>query len=74
MSQITEICHYFPQKERRYLEDDSWISLRNKLNTHMLYDCRDIGEFLRVISILHYIVDSPHLPKSVRNTMGKCGQ
>ena len=42
---ITEIFHYFSQNERVISKMDSCTSWRNKGNTHMLYDCRDIVGF-----------------------------
>ena len=42
------IFHYFSQNESVISKMDSCISKRNKRNTHVLYDCRDIGGFLEV--------------------------
>ena len=42
------IFHYFSQNESVGLKMDSCTLKRNKQNTHMLYDCRDIGGFLEV--------------------------
>ena len=42
------IFQYFFQNERVILKMDSCTLQRNKRDTHMLYDCRDIGGFLEV--------------------------
>ena len=40
------IFHSFSKNESVILKMDSCTSQKNKRNTHMLYDCRDIGGFL----------------------------
>ena len=42
------IFDYFSQNESVISKMDSCTSYKNKPNTHMLYDCRDIGGFLEV--------------------------
>ena len=42
------IFHNFSQDESVILKMDSYTSRRNKQNTHMLYDCRDIDGFVEV--------------------------
>ena len=46
LGHITVIFYYFSQNESGILKIDSCTSQKNKRNTHMLYDCRDIGGFL----------------------------
>ena len=42
------IFHFFSQNESVNLKVNTCTSYRNNRNTHMLYDCRDIGGFLEV--------------------------
>ena len=63
------IFRYFSQNESVILKMDSCTLKRNKRNTRMLYDCRDIGRLLDVT--LLWI--QPHPPKSVQNTWPRVG-
>ena len=66
------IFHYFSQNESVILKMDTCTTKRNERNTHLLYDCRDIGGFLE--AALVWKQRSPHPPKSVKNTIATCGK
>ena len=48
----TVTFRYFSQNESVILKMDSCTSYRNKRDTHMLYDCRDIGGFFIEVTLL----------------------